>query len=81
MRRTWARIGTRAVGFSGLIVLASGCHDRDREVTVIHERPEREVWVGHEREVHVEHERRHDAHERGHEHEHEHEHEHGHEHD
>ena len=75
MRRCWPLVMAFALGISALAVLMPGCHEeREREVEVIHERPEHDVLIEREHEHEHEHER-----ERGHEHEHEHEgHAHGH---
>jgi len=58
MRRYWSIVVVLGLGLCTLPVLAVGCgHERDREVRVIHERPQREVRVEREREVKVERDR------------------------
>jgi hypothetical protein len=59
MRRYWSIVAVLGLGLCTLAVLAVGCgRERDREVRVIHERPQREVRVEREREVKVERDRR-----------------------
>ena len=74
MRRCWLVVVTLALGLFVLAAFAAGCHERERRVEVIHERPEREVVIEREHE----HERAHER-ERAHEHERAHE-EHSHDH-
>jgi len=58
MRRFWSVAVVLGLSLCALAVAASGCHERERRVEVIRERPAREVRVVHERDVRVEHERR-----------------------
>jgi hypothetical protein len=71
MRRSWPIIAALGLGLSVLGALATGCHERGREVEVYRERPEHDVYVERDRDRHFEREHRdYEHHERDEHHEH-----------
>ena len=58
MRCFWSVATVLGLGLCALAVTATGCHERERRVEVIRERPVREVRIEREREVRVAPERR-----------------------